>query len=135
MKKEEGDINVKSVLTEEDLKANGVIGEAKHVPTKEEVKRRAKQAAIELADYKRRLRESVELKRLQVEEIELNIRYHEAREQYKTIMDIVAKEEEEEARLEAEQAEKNKAAQNIEIAHHGQRRTEEEIEQAKKELS
>jgi len=57
---------------------------AEAVPTQKEIqeqnKRNAlmqKQAALDLAAYKKRLRESVELKRLQVEELELNIHYFE----------------------------------------------------------
>ena len=104
--------------------------DAVHVPTKEEVRRRAKQAANELANYKRRLRESVDLKRLQVEEIELNIRYHNAREEYKDILEIVAKEE----AAEQEATAKENKALDIEIAHKGKRRSAEEIEQAKELL-
>lgn len=42
-----------------------------------------KQAAADLAAYKKRLRESVELKRLQVEELELNVKYFEVNKEWK----------------------------------------------------
>jgi hypothetical protein len=42
-----------------------------------------KQASVDLAAYKKRLTESVHLKRLQVEELELNVRYFEVNKEWK----------------------------------------------------
>jgi hypothetical protein len=71
--------------------------------TTEQVKRMRKEAAMELADYKRRLRESVELKKLQVEELELNIRYYHVSKEHEKI----------EALIQEEQAKKKAEAQKV----------------------
>lgn len=97
------------------------------VPTQEEIKRARKQAAMELADYKKRIKESVELKRLQVEELELNVRFYYASKEYEQVEQKIM---EEEAKRKAEKQQKAKS--KIEIPHVGEARTEEEIEEAKK---
>lgn len=85
----------------EDVKKEGEVqAKTERIPTQEELKRMRKQAAFEMAEYKRRLKESVELKRLQVDEIELNIRYYHARQEHKRIQKAI---EEEEARELAEE--------------------------------
>lgn len=65
----------------------------------EQVRRMRKEAAMELADYKKRLRESVELKRLQVEELELNIRFYQVSREHEKVEALIR---EEEARKKAE---------------------------------
>lgn len=47
------------------------------------MKKYQKQQAVQLSAYKKQLRENNELKKLQVEEIELNIRYYQARKNWK----------------------------------------------------
>jgi hypothetical protein len=69
-----------------------------------------KRAAMELASYKKRLKEGVELKRLQVEELELNIKYYEAK---KAWLDLQPKVDELDAR---EQALAQKAHEDMEKA-------------------
>ena len=66
---------------------------------------RRKQAAAQLADYKKRIREGNELKKLQVEELELNIRFYESKKQW---MELAPKMEELEAREQAVHAEHRK---------------------------
>lgn len=53
----------------------------KMTPAQQEaaMKQYKKQEAVRLSAYKKGLRENVELKRLQVEELELNIRYYDAK--------------------------------------------------------
>lgn len=104
------------------------------IPTKEEYKRMQKEAAMQLADYKRRLRESVEMKRLQVEELELNIRYHHVRQEHKKLQVLI---QEEEARERAELMQKQATEEKkrkLEVVKTGKPRTEEEIAKAKEEI-
>jgi hypothetical protein len=61
-----------------------------------------KQAASELADYKKRIRASNELKQLQVDELRLNLEYYKYRKELK---DLAPEMEEFEALMEAEQKE------------------------------
>lgn len=108
-------------------------GEKQGFPTQEEIKRMRKQAAVELAEYKKRLRESVELKRLQVEELELNIKFFELRGKHRQVEAAMAEEEAmEKAQMQKMQEEaKSKTKPKIEIPHVGSARTDEEIEAAK----
>jgi len=62
-------------------------------------KRMQKEASMQLSAYKKRLKESVELKQLQVEELELNIRYYNAKKMW---LDLQPKVEELDARERAE---------------------------------
>lgn len=104
------------------------------IPTKEEYKRMQKEAAMQLADYKRRIRESVELKRLQVEELELNIKYYHVRQEHKKIQLLI---QEEEARERAEMMQKramDEKKAKLEVVKTGKPRTEEEIAKAKEEV-
>lgn len=59
----------------------------------EQVKRMRKEAAMELADYKKRLRESVELKELQVRELELNIKFYHVSKEHEKIEELIRQEE------------------------------------------
>lgn len=62
-------------------------------------KRMQREAASQLSAYKKRLKESVDLKQLQVEEIELNIRYYNAKKMW---LDLQPEVEKLEAREKAE---------------------------------
>ena len=106
----------------------------------QQIKMIQKRQAMELAEYKRRLKDSVELKRLQVEEVELNLRYFEAKKAWKIaneeIMKLEAEEQAEEQRLEElrkkEMEEKLPAKPKIIGVEKGKPRTEEEIAEGKK---
>jgi len=124
----------------EEVKQEGEVQankpETQRFPTQEEIKRMRKQAAMDLADYKKRLRESVELKRLQVEEIELNIRFYHVRQEHKKVA-VLIQEEEAKEQAEMEKAKKEnelKKAKKIEVVKVGKARTEDEIKQAKEEV-
>lgn len=73
----------------------------KMTPAQQEaaMKRYKKEEAVRLSAYKKGLRENVELKRLQVEELELNIRYYDAKVKWR---DMIPKVEELEAIEQAE---------------------------------
>lgn len=58
-----------------------------------DIARMRKEAAMELANYKKRIRESVELKELQVRELQLNIEYYHVSKEYEKINELVQKEE------------------------------------------
>jgi len=77
----------------------------KMTPAQQEaaMKRYKKEEAVRLSAYKKGLKENVELKRLQVEELELNIRYYDAKVKWR---DMIPKVEELDAQ---EQAEAQKA--------------------------
>jgi hypothetical protein len=94
MKEGEDKPNVKSIIpTEEVLKnKDPEIGEKKP-PTLDQIKRMRKAEAMDFAEYKRRLRDSVELKKLQVEELELNVKYYHVRKEYDRVEKLVADEE------------------------------------------
>mgnify|MGYP000924530433 CR=1 FL=1 len=62
--------------------------------SQQEMKMLQKKAAMDLADYKKRLRDSVDLKRLQVEEVKLNIEYYHASKEYEKITKLMQQEEE-----------------------------------------
>lgn len=66
-----------------------------------------KEAAVQLANYKKRLEEGVKLKRLQVEELELNIKYFEAKVAWKALQpeieELEAQEQAEMKKLEESQ--------------------------------
>ena len=105
------------------------------IPTQEEIRRMRKQAALDLAEYKKRLRESVEMKRLQVEELELNIKYYHVRQKHKKVQ-LLIQEEEAKERAEMQKAKQvaEKRAAKLEVVKTGKPRTEEEIEKAKEEV-
>jgi hypothetical protein len=67
-----------------------------------------KAAATELADYKKRLRASNDLKREQCEEIELNIRFYHAKKQWLEMQDKIEELEAKEQALIAEEKKKQK---------------------------
>ena len=94
-------------------KEEGVVKEAVKEPTEAEKRKlqheqekqeRAmrKRAADELVDYKKRIRSSNEVKRLQVEELELNIAYYKNKKEW---MDLAPAMEELEAKEKAIQEE------------------------------
>jgi len=110
--------------------------EAPRLPTQEEIKRMRKQAAVDLADYKRRLRDSVELKRLQVEELELNIRFYHVRQEYKKVEVLIHEEEaKEKAEMQKFKEEQEKKKAKLQVVKAGKPRTTDEIVKAKEELS
>lgn len=108
-------------------------GEGSQKPiTQEQLKYMRKQAAMELAEYRKRLRESVELKELQTRELELNIKYYHLRQEHKKIQVLI---QEEEAKEIAEAQARQEAAKKpkLEVVKTGKPRTEQEIESAKAE--
>lgn len=100
------------------------------------IKKYQKQQAVQLSGYKKQLRENNELKKLQVEEIELNIRYYEARKKWKGMYEEVQefeaqeqaeylkakKEQEELIKKQKEDAEKSAAKPDIVIPAQGKPR-------------
>ena len=121
-------------MSEEEVK-KGEESKQGRVPTQEEIKRMRKQAALDLAEYKRRVRESVELKRLQVEELELNIRYYHVRQEHKKIEVLIQEEEaKEHAEMQKARVAAEKKTAKLEVVKTGKPRTEEEIEKAKEEV-
>ena len=72
-----------------------------------------KQQATQLADYKKRLRDGNDLKKLQVEELELNIRYYEAKRKWFDLREPMEKLEEEEQAFLAEQKAKQLEMQRL----------------------
>lgn len=102
------------------------------IPTQEHLKRMRKDTAIQLADYKKRLKESVELKRLQVEELELNIKFYHVSKEYQSIELLMMEEQAKEAAERQEKMRKQQPASKLDIHFVGEARTEEEIEEAKK---
>lgn len=91
-----------------------------------EQKRIQKQVAVELADYKKRLAASNEVKRLQVEELELANRYYHAKVEFRSLQ---PKMEELDAIEEAE-AKEEKERQKKEYEAYFKKQNE--LEQAKK---
>lgn len=63
------------------------------------------QDAKAFADYKKRLKENVEVKRLQAEELELNVRFYEAKEAWIEMQGRISQIEEKEAQLIAREQE------------------------------
>lgn len=84
----------------EEVEAGKTV-EMKMTPAQQEaaMKRYKKDEAMRLANYKKGLRENVDLKRLQVEELELNIRYYDAKVKWR---EMIPKVEELEAIEQAE---------------------------------
>ncbi len=123
---------------EEEVKAKGeevAENKSQRIPTREEINRMRKLEAAQLAEYKRRVRESVELKRLQVEELELNIRYYHVRQEHKKIEVLIQEEEaKEQAEMQKARAAAERKANKLEVVKTGKPRTEEEIEKAKAEV-
>lgn len=62
-----------------------------------------KQQAVNLAEYKKRLREGNDLKKLQVEELEFNIRYYKAKREWFDLREDMEKLESEEQAILAEE--------------------------------
>lgn len=123
-------------MKEQEEEVNNTEDQAPRIPTQEEFKRMRKQAAMDLAEYKRRLRESVELKRLQTEELELNIKFYHLRQEYKKVEGLMHQEEALE-RADRQQAEENiknqekKMKARVQPVPTGKPRTKEEIEEVK----
>lgn len=69
----------------EEVKTIDMGAEKKMTPEQEAaaMKRYKKEQAVRMSAYKKDLRDNNEMKKLQVEEIELNIRYYEARKKWK----------------------------------------------------
>jgi len=72
-----------------------------------QIKAMRKHQASQLADYKKRLREAVEMKKMQFEELDYNIKYYKAKLEYKELAPKIA---ELEALEQAEIAEMNERA-------------------------
>lgn len=87
-----------------------VLSKAQEAERARMEKEMRKRAAMDLADYKKRLRENNELKRLQVEELELNISFYENKKKW---MDLAPAMEELEAREKAIIAEERKKQQKM----------------------
>lgn len=99
------------------MEVEGIVKEATpktEKQIKQEQQEAAKRAALlqkhvaqELADYKRRLRESVEMKRLQVEELKLNLEYFHYRKELQSVeKEMSEMEAKEKAQLKAEEESK-----------------------------
>lgn len=97
----------------------------------------AKEEARQLAEYKRSLADSISLKRLQVEELELIVKYHDLRKKHAVIEEEVAQDQ---AKRKAEQLQREKErepqptdeasdAKVIPIKH-GKPRSDEEIKES-----
>jgi predicted RNase H-like nuclease (RuvC/YqgF family) len=67
-----------------------------------------KRQAMDLADYKKRLREGNDLKKLQVEELELNIRYYHAKREWFDLREKLEQLDNEEQEVLAQEAAKRK---------------------------
>jgi hypothetical protein len=92
-----------------------------------------KNAALELAAYKKRLRESVELKRLQVEELELNIAYFAANKEWKKLQpEVEAIEAEERAKMQKEREEYEAMIKKADKAKGGSMPTPEKMKKEEK---
>ena len=114
---------------------NPMIGKAaEKKPTPAQIKEFRKEQAMQLANYKKRLRESVEMKELQVREIELNIKYYNVSKEYAKIEEILQEEEaKKQAQIQKEKEEANKAPKSkLEVVRTGVGRTDAEIEEGKK---
>lgn len=91
------------------------VGEAKTVKMTPDQQAKAekdfkKQQAVNLAEYKKRLREGNDLKKLQVEELELNIRYYEGKRKWFDLREAMEElEKEEQILLAQEQARRQEA--------------------------
>jgi hypothetical protein len=72
-----------------DEKKEMVAPEQPEQPTEREQALARKQAAQQLADYKKRLKEGIELKRMQVEELELNIKYFNVRKEWRDLQPAI----------------------------------------------
>jgi hypothetical protein len=86
------------------------LGKTEEAPkTEAQMQREAniqrKRAADELASYKKRIRESNELKRLQVEELQLNIAYHDNKKAWMDLAPSMLELEKREQEIQAEQQE------------------------------
>jgi hypothetical protein len=75
-------------------------------------KAQQKNAVMELANYKKRLKESVEISELQVQELKYKIEYYQLKEQWFNLQDDIRKLEEKEAKLIAEQQQQIQAAKS-----------------------
>lgn len=72
-----------------------------------------RQQALQINAYKKRLREGNELKKLQVEELELNIRYYTAKRQWFDLRDKIEKLDKEEQEVLAQEQAKRAEMQRL----------------------
>ena len=108
MSKEEGVLNDTSGVQQE---------KEPQMPTQAQIKAMQKQQAAEFAAYKKNLRENVEVKELQVKELELSLRYLKARIDWLDAQPEIEKLEAREAQQKAQdqaKAEARKRAENHE---------------------
>ena len=87
-----------------------IFTKAQHQEQLRQQQEQRKQMEREFADYKKRLTKGNELKRLQVDEIVLNIQYHKAKKEYMELAPEIEKLEAEEAKLLAKENEKREKA-------------------------
>ena len=119
----------------------GVDGKAEQAPSPapmtqaeqlRQQKARQKQAAVDLADYKKRIRASNEVKELQVQELELGIRFYKAKVEFR---ELAPKMEELDALEQAEaKEEQEKRKKQYEDYLEAQKKKEEEKEEEKPKI-
>jgi len=83
-----------------------IFTKAQHQEQLRKQAQQRKQMETELADYKKRLMKGNELKRLQVEEVQLNIDYFKAKREYMELGPEIEKHEAKEAKILAEEQKK-----------------------------
>jgi hypothetical protein len=134
MKKEEvklvsEELNIEGVIKEATPKSDKVKKEDERI-SKQQMAMLQKRAQNDLANYKKRLNESVMLKRLQVEEIELNIAYFLGKKKMKELNEEMMAMEAEDLALEQEhEKQRVEAEAKINGVKQGTPRTEEEIKE------
>lgn len=80
----------------------------------EQEKVQQKRDAAQLASYKKKLRENNEVKRLQVEELELNLKFYEYKRKWLDIQDDILKlEKDEDAHIKKQQEEARKEREKL----------------------
>jgi len=107
--KEEGKVKETSNDVAAEILQQEPVNEAEQIKAKQEMIRRQKQqekdAAVQLTNYKKRLRESILLKREQVEEFELNIKYFKVQKEWIELQPEIQKYEAEQQAKEAKENE------------------------------
>lgn len=104
-----------SIKEGEEKMLSGAKKEKKELTEQEIVqlrKAQQKNAAMELANYKKRLRESVEISELQVKELRYKIEYYELKSKWLDLQPNIETLEQQEAKFIAEQQKKQEEAQN-----------------------
>ena len=107
-----------------------IFTKAQHQKQLREQQEQHKQMERELNDYKKRITKGNELKRLQVEEIQLNINYYKAKREYLDLAPDIEKLDAEEAELLAAEQEKQRVAMEEMKAKMAKQKEENEKEKA-----